>query len=107
MYERGRETNTLFHEPKVHEDCLAELYKELSELIGLESMLKLYVVLKGQQINFPTRLYAGEKVRAKIYQTYDGESSHKLAREYGYSSRWMQQIVKEYREEKENEKMGH
>lgn len=81
---------------KIHQDCLAEVYKELAEIVGLETMLKLYDVLKGQQLNFPTRLYASDKVKTKIVKTYRGKGPQSLAREFGYSSRWVQEVLKEH-----------
>ena len=33
------------------------VYREISEIVGLEATLKLYLRFKGQQINFPVRLY--------------------------------------------------
>ena len=33
------------------------IYKEISEIVGLEATLKIYLRFKGQQVSFPVRLY--------------------------------------------------
>jgi hypothetical protein len=33
------------------------VYREISEIVGLEATLKIYLRFKGQQVNFPVRLY--------------------------------------------------
>ena len=35
-----------------------DIYKEISEIIGLEATLKIYLRFKGQQVSFPVRLYS-------------------------------------------------
>ncbi|EUJ44905.1 hypothetical protein PRIP_08712 [Listeria riparia FSL S10-1204] len=88
----------MYPQQRIHQDCLAEVYKEMVEAVGIESMLKLYPLLRGQQINFPVRLYAKDKVSMKISQEYNGKNVHVLSREYGYSSRWVQKMIKEHQE---------
>ncbi|MBC1457899.1 Mor transcription activator family protein [Listeria newyorkensis] len=91
----------MYTQQHIQQDCLAEVYKEMVEAVGIESMLKLYPLLRGQQINFPVRLYAKEKVSIKISQEYNGKNVHVLSREYGYSSRWVQKVIKEKQEMEE------
>ncbi|EUJ31440.1 Mor transcription activator family protein [Listeria cornellensis] len=91
----------MYTQQHIQQDCLAEVYKEMVEAVGIESMLKLYPLLRGQQINFPVRLYAKEKVSMKISQEYNGKNVHVLSREYGYSSRWVQKVIKEKQEMEE------
>lgn len=88
----------MYPQQHIQQDCLAEVYKEMVEAVGIESMLKLYPILRGQQINFPVRLYAKEKVSMKISQEYNEKNVHELSREYGYSSRWVQKVIKESKE---------
>lgn len=88
----------MYTQQHIQQDCLAEVYKEMVEAVGMESMLKLYPILRGQQINFPVRLYAKEKVSMKISQEHSRKNVNVLSREYGYSSRWVQKVIKESQE---------
>ncbi|AQY49784.1 hypothetical protein PWEIH_02237 [Listeria weihenstephanensis FSL R9-0317] len=89
----------MYSQQHIQQDCLAEVYKEMVEAVGIESTLKLFPILRGQQINFPVRLYAKEKVSMKISQEYHEKNVHELSREYGYSSRWVQKVIKESKKE--------
>lgn len=72
-----------------------EIYKEIAELIGKENTVKLYRLLKGQQISFPVRLYSKDYVKKRVICEYDGSNSKFLARRYGYSERWIRELIKE------------
>lgn len=45
----GEEVNDLKKEVELYND----IYRELSEIVGLEAMLKIYLRFKGQQVSFP------------------------------------------------------
>lgn len=72
---------------------LNDLYKELSDLIGIENMHKIYAQYKGVQISFPTRLYSKDYVREVVSKEYDGKNVSELARRYGYTERWIRTIA--------------
>ena len=38
------------------------VYEELVELLGLENTLKIHKHFRGQQVNFPMRLYSKEYI---------------------------------------------
>lgn len=71
-----------------------EVYKEMVDLIGYESTVKLYNHFKGQQITFPIRLFNPECIKDVLKSKYDGTNAKNLAREYGYSERWIKKLVK-------------
>lgn len=77
-------------------DEFNEIYKELSELIGIENTLKLYRHLKGQQVSFPVRLYSKDFVTRTVKKEYNGKNSKSLARRYGYSERWIKELLKNH-----------
>ncbi len=81
---------------------LHELYKELSELVGRENMLKLFSHYKGQQLTFPSRLFDKRFVKEKVNREYDGKNVRALARRFDYSERWIRQMVKENKKYKKN-----
>lgn len=74
---------------------LNDVYRELCDLVGYESMLKLYAQYKGFQVNFPTRLYSKDYVRKVVKREYNGSNTKALARKLGYSERWIRKIVEE------------
>lgn len=70
-----------------------DIYNELAELVGLDNMLKLYNYYKGQQVNFPSQLYDKRIIKQQILNEYNGSNSKQLAKKYGYSERWIYQII--------------
>ena len=42
------------------------VYKEISEIVGLDATLKTYLRFKGQQISFPVRLYNPNRSSKKL-----------------------------------------
>ena len=63
------------------------VYKEISEIIGLEATLKLYLRFKGQQVTFPVRLYNPHLIQQNVIKEYDGSNIRELARKYDYSEK--------------------
>lgn len=76
-------------EPKL----LHTVYKEIWECLGLEAVIKIYQMYRGQQISFPARLLSPEAIRKKVVQEYDGTNLGKLATKYGYSEKTIRRII--------------
>ncbi len=74
--------------------ALNEVYKELVDLIGYDNTMLLYTHFKGQQVTFPVRLYNPETVCAMVKREYDGKNAKQLARAFGYSERWIKELLK-------------
>ena len=49
---------------------------------------------KGLQVTFPKRLYSKDYVKEKVKYEYNGENLKELSRRYGYSERWIRQMIK-------------
>lgn len=81
------------------------VYKEMSELIGLDATLKLYLRFKGQQVTFPVRLYDPYQIQQNVIREFDGSNVTQLAQKYDYSERTIRRMLKEC-EEYEIEKGG-
>ncbi len=77
------------------------IYKDFAEVLGLEITIQIYNHFKGLQVTFPTKLLSLEYVKGNIIDKYNGSNARELARRYGYSERWIRQIVKENRDKKE------
>lgn len=72
----------------------ASVYREMAEIIGVESTKRLYEDFKGQQITFPQRLYAREYVEEYVKKNYDGKNLKELARKFSYTERHIREMIK-------------
>lgn len=79
---------------EVKPEQLADIYREMASIIGIENTLLFYASFKGQQISFPSRLFSKEYIRSCISKEYDGTNIRYLSKEYGYSERWIREITK-------------
>lgn len=75
----------------------ASLYQEMSELIGVENMEKLYLKYKGQQIVFPQKLYSSKYVYSYIMENQGEMSVREMAKKLELSDRRIRQIITEIR----------
>ena len=75
-------------------DALNEVYKEIADLIGYDNAKIIYTHFKGQQITFPVKLFKSEHIQKILKKQYDGTNAKKLAITYGYSERWIKELVK-------------
>ena len=79
------------------------VYREISEIIGLEATLKLYLRFKGQQVNFPVRLYNPHLIQKNGVKEFDGSNIPELARKYDYSEKTIRRMIRDSLEESEGE----
>lgn len=78
------------------------VYKEISEIIGLDATLKIYLRFKGQQINFPVRLYNPHLIQQNVIKEFDGTNVTELAQKYDYSERTIRRMIRDSVEETED-----
>ena len=71
------------------------VYKELSEIIGLDATLKVYLRFKGQQISFPVRLYNPHLIQQNVIKEYDGSNIRELAKKYDYSEKTIRRMIRD------------
>lgn len=71
-------------------------YSELANLLGIEAVLKIHSAYRGQQITFPVELFSKEFLKKQIVDEYNGYNIKQLATKYGYSEKWVRQILKEH-----------
>jgi len=74
------------------------IYEEFAELVGIDAVVKIYTKFRGQQVNFPVRLFAQGYVINQILERYDGKNLNTLATKFGYSERWVREMLKKYKE---------
>lgn len=70
------------------------IYKEISELVGLDATLKIYLRFKGQQVSFPVRLYNHQMIQQSVIKEYDGTNIAELARKYDYSEKSIRRMIR-------------
>lgn len=70
------------------------IYSELEELIGIDGVIKIYSSFRGQQVSFPMRFYSREYVIEEIKANYDGRNVKELAQRFGFSERWVREIIR-------------
>lgn len=75
-------------------DAMNDVYREMADLIGYDNAIMIYTHFKGQQITFPVKLFKSEHIKELLKQQYDGTNAKKLARTYGYSERWIKELLK-------------
>lgn len=71
-------------------------YSELANLLGIEAVLKIHSAYRGQQITFPVQLFSKKFLKKQIVDEYNGYNIKQLATKYGYSEKWVRQILKEH-----------
>ncbi|MPM57217.1 hypothetical protein SDC9_104039 [bioreactor metagenome] len=70
------------------------IYEEIAASFNLETALKFYTMFKGQQITFPMHLFSKEYIVGKIKMEYNGYNLKQLSKKYGYSERWVREIIR-------------
>lgn len=81
----------------VEKQLLQPLYERLEQLLGEEAMLMVWSEYKGTQINFPAHLYNRQRVQQSLLNDHLNDKPQQLARRYGYSQKWVQQIQRQGR----------
>lgn len=81
-------------------NLLQESYAQLYELLGEDLTKQVYDLYRGRQISFPMRLYDHKKVAAQIVEEYNGHNLPELTLKYGYSQRWVRQILQQAKQKK-------
>ena len=76
-------------------DLLNGVYKEISVELGMDIAISIYKMFKGQQINFPMRLFNPAQIQKRILEEYDGTNLKKLAKKYDYSEKTIRRIIRE------------
>lgn len=72
---------------------LMGIYKEIAEILDVDSAYKLFKELRGQQVCFPQRFYDSNKIKDIVKREYTGNNTKELAKNYGYSERRIRQFL--------------
>ena len=80
-------------------ELLNEVYREISDRLGMNVAMTIYEMFKGQQISFPVRFFNPARIQQTIVEEYDGTNVRMLAIKYNYSEKTVRRIIKESVEE--------
>lgn len=83
------------------------VYKEISEIIGLDATLKIYLRFKGQQISFPVRLYNPHLIQQNVIKEFDGTNIKALAKKYDYSEKTIRRMIRDSVEDSDSDDSGY
>ena len=75
---------------------LADVYMEIAERIGVDTALAIHDMFRGQQIQFPQKLYRKEYIYTYIKENYNGRNIREISQRFGYSDRRIRQILNEF-----------
>lgn len=70
------------------------IYAEMSEILGEEIVKIIHKHYKGQQVNFPMKLYSNEYVENYIIENHSEKTVREISRTLGYSDKWVQKLIK-------------
>lgn len=76
-------------------ELLNGVYKEISVELGMDVAISIYKMYKGQQINFPMRLFNPAQIQKRILLEYDGTNVKSLAKKYDYSEKTVRRIIRD------------
>lgn len=79
---------------KIEKSDFKGIYAEMSEILGEEIVRIIHKHYKGQQINLPMKLYSNEYVEKYIIENYSKKSVREMARDLGYSDKWVSRLIK-------------
>ena len=76
-------------------EALNEIYKTLIDVVGLENAEKLYDLYRGQQLNFPVRLFNTEYIKKTLVEQGKNCDIKMMSSNLGCSERWIRKLAKE------------
>ena len=80
-------------------ELLNDVYRDISEKLGLDAAIEVYRLFKGEQITFPVHLFNAKRIQKEIIKEFDGTNTNILAKKYGYSEKTIRRIIKDSVEE--------
>ena len=71
-------------------------YKDIAELLGIETALQIHSRYRGTQMFFPMEFFSREYISERIAAEYDGHNTRELAQKYNYTEKWIRKIIKDH-----------
>jgi hypothetical protein len=82
-------------EKVINSDGFMPIYKEITDIIGVENTYALYKSMRGLQITLPKKLYTNNHILSMITDTNSDEDLRKIALEYNYTEKYLRQLLKQ------------
>lgn len=82
-------------------EALNDSYLELFELVGRDTMLKLFKYFRGDKIDCPMKLYRPEFIADLSKQETDRRERAKIARAGGYTVKFIEGVLRKRRGEED------
>ena len=92
---------TMFNVDGNESEALNDIYLELFELLGKESMLKIYKHYHGDKLDLPMRLYRPEFIADLAKSEKDRRERAKIARAGGYTAKLIENLLNRRKKEGE------
>ncbi|WP_455543549.1 Mor transcription activator family protein [Intestinibacter sp.] len=87
---------------KIQKSDFRGIYAEMVEILGEETVRLIHKYYKGQQINLPMKLYSNEYIERYLIENIEKKSIREMARELGYSDKWISKLIKNIKLDKES-----
>lgn len=76
-------------------EAFTGIYAEIAAQIDSETAIKLFEILRGQNVIFPQKLYNRDYVRIFIREHHSEYTVRELSQMFGYSDRRIRQFIAE------------
>ena len=83
----------------IKNENLNGVYADLADLLGIDAVLKIHNEFRGQQLTIPVRLFSQQHIISQVIDNYYGYNIKALATRFGYSEKWVRQILREHIDE--------
>ena len=75
-------------------ELLNDIYRDISDALGMEIACGIHHLLKGQQVCFPMHFFNPSRVYKMVVSEYDGTNIKQLATRYNYSEKTIRRILR-------------
>lgn len=75
-------------------ELLNDIYRDISDALGMEIACGIHRLLKGQQVCFPMHFFNPSRVYKLVVSEYDGTNIKQLAMRYDYSEKTIRRILR-------------
>ena len=79
----------------VRAEDLSDIYIEIADKTDVKTAITIYEMFRGQQVQFPQKLYSKKFMYRYIKENYNGNNVRELAQKFGYSDRRIRQMLKD------------
>lgn len=82
---------------EIESELLNDVYRDISDNLGLDSAMQIYQLFKDQHVTFPIHPFSRNRIHKIMIREYDGTNINMLAQKYWYSEKTIRRILKDYK----------